>query len=300
VRLLFCGSGWLPIVDLIATRLPAEDTIEVWDRSRRLTEVIADADVVLPSNAVLTAEVIAAATRCRLIQQPAAGHDKIDLAAARARDLPVCNAPGANHVAVAEAAIFLLLACARRLPAAQGAFARREIGVPLGVELAGKTLGIVGPGRTGTAVAERARALGMTVRTLGRAATTDERRAFFAACDAITIHCPLTDATRGLVGADAFTAMKPGAMLVNVARGAVIDRAALAAALAGGRLGGAGLDVVWSEPWDPLDPLFADPRVVVLPHVAGSTEEAFLRIAEIVWENLGRLRRGEPLLHRIV
>jgi phosphoglycerate dehydrogenase-like enzyme len=300
VRLLFCGSGWLPIVDLIATRLPPEDTIEIWDRARPLTSVITDADVVLPSNAFLTAEVIAAAARCRLIQQPAAGHDKIDLAAARARDIPVCNAPGANHVAVAEAALFLLLACARRLPAAQAAFARREIGVPLGVELAGKTLGIVGPGRTGTAVAERARALGMTVRTLGRGATPDDRRAFFAAFDAVSIHCPLTEQTRGLVGAEAFAAMKPGAMLINVARGQVIDRAALAAALASGALGGVGLDVVWHEPWDPADPLFRDPRVVVLPHVAGSTEEAFLRIAEIVWDNLGRLRRGEPLAHRIV
>jgi phosphoglycerate dehydrogenase-like enzyme len=299
VKLLFCGSGWLPIVDLIATRLPPEDRIEIWDRSRPLTEAIADADVVLPSNAFLTADVIAAATRCRLIQQPAAGHDKIDLAAARVRDLPVCNAPGANQVAVAETALLLLLACARRLPAAVAAFARGEIGVPAGVELAGKTLGIVGPGRTGTAVADRARALGMTVRTLGRGASADERRAFFAACDAISIHCPLTDATRGLIGAEAFAAMKPGAMLINVARGAVIDRTALAAALAAGTLSGVGLDVVWSEPWDPADPLFHDPRVVVLPHIAGSTEESFLRIAAIVWDNLDRLRRGDALLHRI-
>lgn len=299
MKLLFCGSGWLPIVDLIATRLAPEDHIEIWDRTRPLVEAVADADVLLPSNAVITADVIAAAVRCKLIQQPAAGHDKIDLAAARARDLPVCNAPGANQVAVAELAVFLLLAVARRLPAAQAAFATGAIGVPLGVELAGKTLGIIGPGRTGGAVADRARALGMTVRTLGRGASAEERRAFFGGCDAVSIHCPLTDATRGLVGADAFAAMKPGAMLINVARGAVIDRAALVAALAGGTLGGVGLDVVWSEPWDPADPLFADPRVVVLPHVAGSTEEAFLRIAAIVWDNLARLRRGEPLAHRV-
>jgi len=299
VKLLFCGSGWLPIVDLIATRLPAEDRIERWDRARPLVEAVADADVLLPSNAVITSEVIAAAVRCKLIQQPAAGHDKIDLAAARARDLPVCNAPGANQVAVAELALFLLLAVARRLPAAQAAFAARTIGEPLGVELSGKTLGIIGPGRTGTAVAERAGAFGMTVRSLGRGAGGDERAAFFAGCDAISIHCPLTDATRGLVGAEAFAAMKPGAMLINVARGAVIDRAALGAALAENRLGGVGLDVVWSEPWDPADPLFADPRVVVLPHVAGSTEEAFDRIARVCADNILRVSRGEEPLHRV-
>ena len=300
MRLLFCGSGWLPMVDLIASGLSPEDRIDRWDRSRPLTEVITDADVVLPSNAPITADEIAAARALRLIQQPAAGHDRIDLAAARERGIPVCNAPGTNQVAVAECALLLMLALARRLPVAGGAFARAEIGVPLGIELAGRTLGVIGAGRTGTAVADRARALGMTIRTLGRGANGSERRAFFAGCDVITIHCPLTAETRGLVGAEAFAAMRPGALLVNVARGPVIDRPALEAALAAGAIGGVGLDVVWSEPWDPADPLFSHPRVVVLPHVAGSTEESFRRIAEVVWENLARLRRGEPLLHRIM
>jgi phosphoglycerate dehydrogenase-like enzyme len=211
----------------------------------------------------------------------------------------VCNAPGANHVAVAELALLLMLAVARRLPRAQVAFARRDIGVPLGIELAGRTLGVVGHGRTGSAVAERAAALGMTIRTLGRDATADQRAAFFGECDVISIHCPLTDATRGSIDAAAFAAMRPGAILINVARGAIVDREALDAALASGRLGGVGLDVVWSEPWDPADPLFRDPRVVVMPHVAGSTEEAFLRIAEVVWDNLDRLRSGQPLRHRV-
>jgi phosphoglycerate dehydrogenase-like enzyme len=211
----------------------------------------------------------------------------------------VCNAPGTNHVAVAELALYLLLALARRAPAAARAFAAREVGVPLGIELAGRTLGIIGMGRTGRALQARAEALGMRVIGLGRGADADARRAFFAACDAISIHCPLDDATRGLVGADALAAMRPGALVVNVARGGVIDRAALVAALAGGRLGGVGLDVHWEEPPDPSDPLYADPRVVALPHVAGSTEEAFARIADVVIENLDRLARGAPLLHQV-
>jgi phosphoglycerate dehydrogenase-like enzyme len=139
----------------------------------------------------------------------------------------------------------------------------------------------------------------MHVIALGRHATADERRTFFAASDAVSIHCPLDATTRGLVGAEAFAALRPGAFVINVARGGVIDRAALVAALASEKLGGVGLDVHWEEPADPADPLYADPRVVALPHVAGSTEEAFGRITEVVIENLSRLMVGEPLLHRV-
>jgi phosphoglycerate dehydrogenase-like enzyme len=299
MRLLFCGSGWLPMIDQIARRLPAGSSIGHWDRVRPLAAEVGEVDVILPSNGLIDAEVIAAARRLRLIQQPAAGTENIDRAAARARGIPVCNAPGANVVAVAECALLLLLSLARRAPAAAAGFARSTIGGPLGVELAGRTLGIVGHGRTGRAVAERAAALGMHIEVLARRADAAERARFFAACDAVSLHCPLTDETRGLVDAAALAAMKPGAFLLNLARGAIIDRAALDAALARGHLGGVGLDVFWEEPWDPADPLFADPRVVVLPHVAGSTEESFGRIADIVVENVARVGRGEPLLHRL-
>jgi phosphoglycerate dehydrogenase-like enzyme len=300
MRLLFCGSGWLPMIDRIAQRLPAGHGIAHWDRRRPLADEVADVDVILPSNGLIDAGVIAAATRLRLIQQPAAGVDNIDREAARARGIPVCNAPGANPIAVAEAALLLLLSLARRAPAAAAAFARAEIGTPLGVELTGRTLGIVGMGRTGRALAERATGLGMRVEPFPRSAGAAERARFFGGCDAISLHCPLTDETRGLIDAAALAAMRPGAFLLNLARGPIIDRAALEAALAGGRLGGVGLDVFWEEPWDPADPLWRDPRVVVLPHVAGSTEESFGRIADIVVENVDRIGRGAPLLHRLV
>jgi len=281
---------------MIAARLPRDALIAHWDRRTPLAEVVADVDVLLPSNAAITADVIAAARALRLIQQPAAGVERIDSAAAIARGIPICNAPGTNHVAVAEHALMLLLAIARRVPAALRAFAAREVGLPLGIELAGRTLGIIGMGRTGRALADRARALGMTVLGLTR---DGDRRGFFGACDAFSIHCPLDASTRGLVGADAFAAMRPGALVVNCARGGVIDRDALVAALAADRLGGVALDVHWHEPPDPLDPLYADPRVLALPHVAGSTEEAFARIADVVADNVGRLARGEPVLHRV-
>jgi len=295
MQLLYCGSGWLEIVDWIAARLPPHASIARWDRTRPLVEAVAEVEVLLPSATPITREVIDAARRLRLIQQPAAGVEIVDRAAAAARGIPVCNAPGSGQ-AVVELAVFLLLALARRLPVARRAFAERQIGTPLGRELAGKTLGIIGMGRIGTGVAERARALGMTVIALGRGG---DRAAFFAACDAVSIHCPLTPETRGLVDAAALAALRPGALVVNCARGGVIDRPALVAALASGHLGGVGLDVHWDEPADPADPLYADPRVVALPHVGGSTEEAFARIAEVVGENVRRLDSGEPLVHRV-
>jgi phosphoglycerate dehydrogenase-like enzyme len=294
MRILFCGSGWLPIVDHIAARLPAGSSITRWDRVRSLADEVRDVDVLLPSNAPITADVIAAAPRLRLIQQPAAGTERIDRDSAIARAIPICNAPGTNHVAVAEHALFLLLSLARRAPLAARAFADRQVGIPLGIELAGRTLGIIGMGRSGTALADRARALGMHVIGLERGG---DRTAFWAACDAISIHCPLDAATRGMVDAPAFAAMRPGVLVVNCSRGGVIDRAALVAALP--KLGGVGLDVHWDEPADPGDPLYADPRVVAMPHLAGSTEEAFARITDVVIDNLGRLARGEPLLHRV-
>ncbi len=300
--LLFCGSGWLDIVELIAARLPAGDRLRSWDRTRPLVDEVSAAppDVLLPSNARVDAAVIAAATpRLRLIQQPAAGVDAIDLAAATAHGVPVCNAPGANQVAVAEAALLLLLLCARRWPVARAQFERGVIGSPVGVELAGSRLVVLGGGRTGTALATRARALAMTVDVLGSATTRAELHAALRTADAVSVHCPLTPATRGLLDADALAALPAHAIVVNVARGPVIDRAALEAALARGHLGGVGLDVFWQEPWDPQDPLFAHPRVVTLPHVAGSTTAAYTGIVDVIVGNLDRLRQGAPLLHRV-
>lgn len=306
MKLLFCGSGWLPLVDVLRELIAESEvagvqaaTIEMWDRSVPLVDAIADVDVLLPSNARITGDAISYGARLRLIQQPAAGTEGIDIEAARARGIPVCNAPGANHISVAEHALYLLLALARRAPAAASAFQAREVGTPLGMELFGKTLGVIGMGKTGSAVAERARALGMTVVSLGRDQDASPGSSFWAICDAISIHCPLTDATRGMIDAAIFDAMKPGVLLINCARGDVIDRDALIDALAHGHLGGVALDVHWDEPPDPNDPLYADPRVVALPHLAASTREAFERIASVVVENLALLVRGEPLRHQI-
>lgn len=303
MQLLLCGSGWLDIVDYLTARLPATDRVRVWDRRRSLVDEIlaAPTDVILPSNALVDARAIAAAAEhgLRLIQQPAAGTEGIDIAAAAARGIPVCNTPGANQTAVAEAALLLLLLCARRWPAARTAFEERVIGAPLGVELGGSSLLVIGAGKTGSALAERAAALGMNVRTATSSTTRAELLAELDRADAVSVHVPLNDSTRGMIDAEALAAMQPHAILVNVARGAVIDRDALQDALALGHLGGVGLDVYWQEPWDPEDPLYHHPRVVTLPHVAGSTTRAFDQVASIIVENVTRLKRGDALLHRI-
>lgn len=299
MKLLFCGLGWLPIIDTVEAKLPPRHQLLRWDRKRPLVEEVGDVEVILPSNGRVDAQVIAAAPKLRLIQQPAIGTEPIDLEAAKARGIPVCNSPGMNHIAVAEAALLLLLSLARRLPLAYEAFQRGEIGAPMGWQLGGRTLGIVGPGRSGTALAERAAALGMKVRTLGRGASAEEKRDFFASCEVISLHCPLTDETRGMIDGTAFAMMRRGVQLINVSRGGVIDRAACEAALRDGVLGGLGLDVHWREPWDPADELYRDPRVVALPHIAGTTEESAAAVSAIILGNLERLERGEPLAHRV-
>lgn len=299
MKIVFCGSGWFEILDFIRARLPAGVSLEAWDRRTPLREALRGANVILPSNAPIDRAAIEAPAELLLVQQPAVGTDGIDLAAARARGVPVCNAPGTNPPSVAEAALFLMLALARRWKRAQRAFAEARIGVPLGIELCGKTLLVVGLGQSGSRVARAAEALGM--RVLGARSSTP-RAELLAMCtqaDVLSVHCPLGPATRGLVDAEVLAALRPGALLVNCARGPIVDRSALEGALRSGHLAGAGLDVYWEEPWDPADPLLGRDDVVTLPHVAGSTEEAFGRIADIVVENVRRVTAGEPLLHRV-
>ena len=299
MKVVFCGSGWFEILDFFRARFPPGVTLTTWDRVQPLPEALRDANVILPSNALLDRAAIEAPRDLLLIQQPAVGTEAIDLAAARARGVPVCNAPGTNPPSVAEAALLLLLALARRLPRARRAFEEAQIGVPLGVELYGRTLLVLGMGQSGSRLARAAEALGM--RVLGARSTTS-RAALLAMCtqaDVLSVHCPVTPTTRGLVDAELLAALRPGAFVINCARGPILDRPALTAALERGHLGGVGLDVYWEEPWTPTDPLFLRDDVVTLPHIAGSTHEAFTRIADIVAENIRRLPTAEPLLHRV-
>jgi glyoxylate reductase len=234
------------------------------------------------------------APRLRVVANVAVGYDNIDVAAATARGVCVANTPDVLTDATADLAFALALAAARRLGEGErlvrsGAWRGWELGQLLGVDVGGKTLGIVGLGRIGLAMARRGRGFGMdilyaqprpsagAVEVGARHVTTDE---LFARADVISLHCPLTPATRNLIDARALARMKPTAVVVNTARGACVDEPALAAALAAGQIFAAGLDVFADEPR--VDPgLLAQERAVLAPHVGSATTSARTRMAEL-------------------
>ena len=270
-----------------------------------LAERVADYDAIVVRSATnVTADLIARAERLKVIGRAGTGVDNVDVDAATRRGIVVCNAAGSNAVSAAEHAVALLLAQARNIPQAHGSLVegRWERGRFGGVEVTGKTLGILGFGRIGQMVAERARGLGMHViaydpfvtdvrfRDLGvdRAAEPGD---LYAASDFISLHLASSPETRGFVDADAFRRMKPGARLVNAARGDVVDQDALVEALRSGHLGGAGIDVFPVEPTTE-SPLFGLPGVVVTPHLGASTEEAQDRAGVVVAEQVAAALSG--------
>ncbi|TCH99788.1 hydroxyacid dehydrogenase [Roseococcus sp. SYP-B2431] len=254
---------------------------------------------------------IAAAPRLRLIQKIGVGVNTIDLDAARARGIAVCNLPGTNSRAVAELTLALMLAALRKLAwfdaetrAGRGWSQPPEIQDGL-FELGGRTVGLVGHGAIPTLLAPVLAALGCRILYTARAPKPEaigEFRtldALLAESDVVSLHIPETPETRGLIGRDALARMKRGAVLVNTARGGLVDQAALVEALRSGHLAAAGLDVFAAEPADPDDALFALPNVVVAPHVGWLTTGTFERSFAIAAENVRRLASGEALLHRV-
>ncbi len=245
----------------------------------------ADAVILVNEHPALTATMIAAAPRLRLACRNGAGFDNFDVAELTRRGIPLVTTGGANADAVAEHAIHLLLSLAKRGPAYDRAV---KAGTwPRGVaavELRDKTAVVVGWGRIGQRIGALARAFGMRVLVVdpGPGAAdgieTAPLDAALVRADALILALPLTPGTRHLVDAAALARMKSSAFLVNVARGGVVDQAALTAALVAGRLAGAGLDVLEHEPPDPADPLLGLDNVVLSPHVAASCPEAVERV----------------------
>jgi D-3-phosphoglycerate dehydrogenase len=257
----------------------------VEDGESDLASIIAGFDaIVIRSATKLDAALIDRAERLKVIGRAGVGIDNVDVDAATRRGIVVANAPESTAVSAAEHAVALMLALSRNIPQAQAALkeGRWERGRFAGIELAGKTLGVLGLGRIGREVARRALALGMRVvvydpfvaferfRELGvEPATLDE---VYSAADVVTLHLPLTDETRGLIGRDAIARMKDGVRIVNAARGELIDEDALLEALESGKVSGAALDVFATEPYSGA--LLELEQVVVTPHLAGSTTEA--------------------------
>lgn len=241
-----------------------------------------------------------ACPRLRAISNYAVGWDNVDVAAASARGIPVGHTPGVLTEATADLAFALLLAAARRIVDGDayvraGRWRSWHPELMLGRDVHGATLGIVGYGRIGRAVARRADGFGMTV--LHTADTPLEK--LLARSDFVSLHAPLTEATRGLIGEPELRAMKPDAVLVNTARGALVDQAALGRALREGWIGAAALDVTDPEPLPGDDPLLQAPNLVVVPHVGSASRGAREAMAELAVDNLLAGLAGEEMPHRV-
>jgi phosphoglycerate dehydrogenase-like enzyme len=273
---------------------------------------IRDADVLLHVLERVTASAIAQAPNLKLIQKLGVGIDTIDLDAARARGIAVCNMPGANTRAVAELTLLLVLATLRRVceldrqtRAGKGWALNSELLDNLG-ELGGRTVGLVGFGAVGKCLMPMLHGIGASVIYTGRTeqpvrgATFVSLADLLATADVISLHVPLTPETATMIDGKAIDKMKTAAILVNTARGGLVDYDALHAALKTHRLRGAGLDVFESEPAKSSHPLFQLPNVVVTPHVAWFTAETLSRSLGVFAENCRRLQDGEPLLNRVI
>jgi D-3-phosphoglycerate dehydrogenase/(S)-sulfolactate dehydrogenase len=281
--------------------------VKVGLKPEALEAIIADYDgLAVRSATKVTAKLLEKATRLKVVGRAGVGVDNVDLPAATRRGVVVMNTPGGSSTTVAELALAMILSLYRHVAAAtasvkSGKWEKKKF---QGRELAGKTLGVVGIGNIGSILVDRCLAMKMRViaydpfispEAAGKLGVTlVELEAIWREADVISLHVPLTEQTRNMVNAVTLAKMKPGAILVNCARGGVVDETALAASLKAGHLGGAALDVFAQEPPPADHPLFALDNVVLTPHLGASTEEAQVAVALAVAEQMARyLRLGE-------
>lgn len=271
----------------------------------KLLARVQDADIIMLANQPLSAEIINACPKLKMLSVAFTGVDHVALDACRARNILVCNAAGYSTNAVAELTFGLAISVIRNIVPCDARCRRAETKDGLvGFELFGKTFGVVGTGAIGTRVAKIAAAFGCRVLAYSR---TEKQKLVDAGVqyvsldelleqsDFVSLHVPLTDATRGLINAEAIAKMKQGAVLLNTARGPVVDSAALAAALNAGKLAGAGIDVFEGEPPIGKDhPLCSAKNTVLTPHVAFASREALETRADIVFANIEKWLAGAP------
>jgi len=292
------------IAEVRTVALPYKPLTE--EEEAQYAALLHGAAALLLRSGYVTASLLDRLPDLRAVAVHGAGVDPVDVAACTARGVLVTNTPGANADAVAEITIALILSLLRRIPeAAHRAKAGREWDAArhTGGELRGKTLGLVGFGQIGRRVCTIANAFGARVIAADPAQPPDTIRkhgaepmtldALLATADIVSLHAPGIPATRHMIGADSIAKMKHGAMIVNCARGSLVDEASLAAALTSGRLGGAALDVLEGEPPDPASPIYDAPNVILTPHMAGSTQECLQTIARTAGEDIARVLRGE-------
>jgi phosphoglycerate dehydrogenase-like enzyme len=314
MRILFCGDAFPAARPRLARLIRRDDELVVCPRDD-IGAALDGVDMVIPFMCRIDSALMDRG-RFRLVQQWGAGLEGIDIIAAKQRGIWVANVPatGNNADSVAELAIFLTIALLRNWPAAQASVRAGGLGAPMGRMLAGRTVCLYGLGAIARGLAQRlrpfhVRLVGVTrdpgaakVAEFGLDAcySTAERDACFAQTDVLILCSRLAPETHGVIDADALRALRPEAFLVNAARGGLVDYDALYSALSSGHLAGAGLDVYWKEPIAPEDPLLALPNVIATPHIAGVTDRSYDEIAEAVWINIERLRRGDAPLNGVV
>ena len=298
---------------LIETVEPSELNIALIAESDEAGFVrnIGETEIMLHVLRPVTAEIMKAAPGLRLVQKIGVGVDAIDLDYAKANGIAVCNMPGINTAAVAEHAVGLMLACLRRtvpisteLHADNAWPARPELLDGAG-EIGQRTVGLIGYGAVGRRLAAILAAFGAEVIAYDPMCETADIELvpldeLLARADIISFHVPLTPETTNLLNAERIAGMNPGAIVINTARGPLIDETALAAALTDGRIAAAGLDVLANEPSVADHPLRGLDNVILTPHIAWLTDGTWRRSIDVVRDNCRRLKAGRPLLHRIV
>ena len=309
MRIGLCARGFARILETLKAALPNDEIFEC--AGDEVVEAAREADVLIPTVAAIPAATFAG-TRLRLVQQFGVGLDTVDIPAATGAGVFVANVPGVgtgNAESVAELAIAHLLMLSRNLPLAFERFAEKKVGAPLANCLWQSTVAILGYGGIGEEIARRLAGFGVRVIAISRHGpdgdrtrdtsvkvdlhvAADKAKSVLAQADYVVVAAPATPENIGLVDAAMIAAMKPGAFLVNIARGHVIDYHALNDGLASGHLRGAGIDVFWHEPFDPDDSILQH-NVIATPHIGGATGRSFDGIGQAVAANVERLRSGQ-------
>jgi phosphoglycerate dehydrogenase-like enzyme len=312
MKVLFAAAenAWGGFLGLIRAELPQHD----FEATGRFgMDSLKGIDVLIPTMSQITRSLIEQGDRLRLIQQCGSGIEGVDLQAARDYNIWVANVPtdvSGNADSVAELGIYMMIGLARDPRGMARSLANRKMGEPPGRALDGQIVGLVGLGGIGKALAKRLKPFGVRLIGLKRHNSQAARRdlglewvgepqdfhRLLARSDYVVLCLPLTSETTRLMDRDAFSSMKSGAFLINLSRGGLVDRDALEAALASGRIGGAGLDVFWEEPPDPGDPIF-NYNVVATPHIAGSTNVSMQGIVKVVAENIRRVEEDMAPLY---
>ena len=313
MKILFAAQedAWGGFLHLLRKKFPQHDFVA---SGRFGFDTLKGFDVLIPTMAAVKREHLDEADSLRLIQQCGAGLENVDLQAAKELVIKVANVPtdiSGNADSVAELGIYLMVGLARRFREMAQSMASRQMGTPKGRAVKGKTVGIIGLGGIGRALIKRLKAFDVRLigikqsepekaaaeLGLGWAGTPDKLDELLEQSDFVVLCLPATDRSRNMIDRKAFAAMKRHSFLINLGRGGLVDREALMDALSSGQIAGAGLDVFWEEPPDPLDPIFSY-NVLTTPHIAGSTDISTDGIVTVMSENFRRLEAGGEILHR--